>query len=577
MPTPGQVHGALSFDGLDDTIIVPDAPLLQISDQITVSAWINPSSSVPTFDHNRSRNPIVRKVGIEPLNGFSLEFLGNNVIFWIFINGFSWAPPNLLVPLNQWTHVTAVYNGTVAFLYINGALIGYSDPHPGGIGVNSSPLYIGGDPAQLTGVFKGMIDEVAIFHRALSSLEIQAIYAAGSAGMCKEGFIVNNLPLADAGQDETVHVGALVTLNGGGSSDPDGHYPLTYTWEMTDKPVGSTAVLSNPDSINPTFILDVLGDYTVTLMVTDHQGAVSAPDQVVVSTINTVPVADAGPDQAIVQIGTMVQLDGSQSFDEDGDNISYSWSLITKPDGSEAALNDPALPNTVFVADIHGDYVLALIVTDYWGAQSQADTINVSFNNVKPVAHAGMNQSALVGDTIFLDGSHSSDVNLDFLTYYWNVVTAPEGSQSFVSNPSAGQTHFVVDLPGTYVVSLVVNDGFMDSDASNVTIVTITVEDAVTQTLQQTIAVVNSLPEGDFKNNNMKNVLTNKINAALEEIERGSYQNALDKLENDILGKMNGCYQTGIPDKNDWLTDCSSQEQIYSLIIEAMDLLQALF
>lgn len=47
---------------------------------------------------------------------------------------------------------------------------------------------------------------------------------------------VNRAPVADAGADETMHVGTLVTLNGSASSDPDGDYPLTYAWNIISKP-----------------------------------------------------------------------------------------------------------------------------------------------------------------------------------------------------------------------------------------------------------------------------------------------------------------------------------------------------
>jgi hypothetical protein len=74
----------------------------------------------------------------------------------------------------------------------------------------------------------------------------------------------------------------------------------------------------------------------------------------------------------------------------------------------------------------------------------------------------------------------------------------------------------------------------------------------------------------------MANTLTNKINAAIQMIDQGLYQDALDKLTNDILGKTDGCAITGAPDKNDWITNCTSQGQVYPLIIEAINLLRLL-
>ncbi len=54
-------------------------------------------------------------------------------------------------------------------------------------------------------------------------------------------------------------------------------------------------------------------------------------------------------------------------------------------------------------------------------------------------------------------------------------------------------------------------------------------------------------------------------------IDEGLYNDALHKLENDILAKMNGCALLGEPDKNDWIKTCQAQSQIYPLIIETIE------
>lgn len=66
-----------------------------------------------------------------------------------------------------------------------------------------------------------------------------------------------------------------------------------------------------------------------------------------------------------------------------------------------------------------------------------------------------------------------------------------------------------------------------------------------------------------IKNPKMKTSLTNKINAVINDIEQGLYQQALDKLQHDILPKTDGCAAGGVPDANDWITDCAAQAQVY--------------
>jgi hypothetical protein len=81
----------------------------------------------------------------------------------------------------------------------------------------------------------------------------------------------NTPPVADAGPDQTVNVGATVQLDGSGSSDPDGD-PLSFNWQFIAKPAGSAAALSNPRIAMPTFVADVAGDYVLKLTVDDGRG-----------------------------------------------------------------------------------------------------------------------------------------------------------------------------------------------------------------------------------------------------------------------------------------------------------------
>lgn len=56
----------------------------------------------------------------------------------------------------------------------------------------------------------------------------------------------------------------------------------------------------------------------------------------------------------------------------------------------------------------------------------------------------------------------------------------------------------------------------------------------------------------------------------------GRYKDALDKLENGILRKTDGCEETGAPDKNDWIVTCQEQEQVYDLVLRTIELLMRL-
>jgi hypothetical protein len=96
----------------------------------------------------------------------------------------------------------------------------------------------------------------------------------------------NSAPVADAGDDKSVNAGAAVSLDGTGSSDPDGHLPLTYDWQQAG---GAAVLLTTPDSASAGFTAPATTSIlTFTLTVTDSVGLASAADTVRI-TVNNQP------------------------------------------------------------------------------------------------------------------------------------------------------------------------------------------------------------------------------------------------------------------------------------------------
>ncbi|MBW6511957.1 MAG: hypothetical protein K0A93_07555 [Desulfuromonadaceae bacterium] len=197
-----------------------------------------------------------------------------------------------------------------------------------------------------------------------------------------------------------------------------------------------------------------------------------------VSPANNAPVANAGVDQNITT-GSSVTLDGSASNDADGDLLSYSWSIITVPTGSNATLSDTSVARPTFTADVDGNYVFSLIVNDGF-ADSSADTITVTAAtpNSAPVANAGPDQNVATDSSVTLDGSASSDANSDPLTYQWNITSTPSGSTATLSATNVARPTFTADVDGNYVFSLIVNDGLDDSSADTITVTAATANSA---------------------------------------------------------------------------------------------------
>src|SRR3990172_6784545 len=166
---------------------------------------------------------------------------------------------------------------------------------------------------------------------------------------------------------------------------------------------------------------------------------------------NNPPVANAGLDQP-KYVGDTVTLDGSGSYDVDGNLLTYSWAFTTKPDGSTATLSDAAAVNPTFTVDKAGTYVVSLFVYD--------STVNSET------------------DTVTIDGSGRTDANGDSLNYGWTFAFAPSGSTASIVDTSASITSFVPDVAGMYVAQLVVNDGTVDSDPNTIQIQAVSLENA---------------------------------------------------------------------------------------------------
>jgi hypothetical protein len=129
------------------------------------------------------------------------------------------------------------------------------------------------------------------------------------------------------------------------------------------------------------------------------------------------PIAKAGLNKSVPE-GETVQLDGSESYDLDGSPLTFLW---TSPAG--ITLNDNTLKKPTFTApDVKANtiYTFTLVVND---GTSNSDPSNVSITvlqvNKRPVANAGPDKSYTEGTSVSLDGSLSSDPDLDVISYKW--------------------------------------------------------------------------------------------------------------------------------------------------------------
>ena len=264
--------------------------------------------------------------------------------------------------------------------------------------------------------------------------------------------VINQPPVANAGMDQVVFTNLQVTLDGSGSYDPENNLPLTYAWSQVG---GIPVTLDNPAAMSPSFIAPSLPSIvTFQLIVTDSLGAISTPDYINVTVLNTPPVANAGPDQSVNTL-SLVTLDGSASYDPDGNTpLTYQWFQTSGP---VVPLSNPMAIQPTFIAPpMPATLTFDLYVFDTQGGSSAPDTVTITVLNQAPIANAGPDQQVLINSLVTLDGTASIDPEGTPLTYQW---TQTAGPTVVLDNPVAASPNFPAPSQAAVITfSLVVTD-----------------------------------------------------------------------------------------------------------------------
>ena len=181
LTAPASANNCLSFDGIDDYIDCTNDYSLQMSDNVTVEAWILTTSS------NRYQGIASKLVHEGDREGYSLEIWEDNKLhFSLGCNWSDWSQAESSIPLSTgtWYHVAGTYDGNTIRVYLNGELQG-ATTYTSGIMDSQTPLVIGSRYGDW--FFSGKIDLVRIWNYARSQEQIQAskslIVASGTTGL----------------------------------------------------------------------------------------------------------------------------------------------------------------------------------------------------------------------------------------------------------------------------------------------------------------------------------------------------------------------------------------------------------
>jgi hypothetical protein len=364
---PGVVGQAFVFDGTHrDRVDLGNPTNLRLED-FTLEAWVKRSSpTVTSFDVLGADGSVSGDGAVIFGYGrggyvFALANNGRMILSRTDLDGLISTP---LVTDTNWHHLAVTKSGLDAVFYVDG--VAQATPayvHPAsytfddGNCVCSAAVSIGSRGDARGGTFYGMIDEPAVFNRALSAGDILAIYAAGSTGKCKEPPVILTQPVS-----QKVTVGLNATFSVVASGTPQ----LRNQWRFDgDDIAGAT------DSTFSFTISDTSGGlYSV--RVTNGFGSVLSSNALLV--VNHPPVADAGatPLLFISPNGTNspVVLNGSRSLDPDGDLLHYAW--------YETGVTNPVATGVVAVVMLPvGAHPLELVVNDGLATGTNAITVEV--------------------------------------------------------------------------------------------------------------------------------------------------------------------------------------------------------
>ena len=285
------------------------------------------------------------------------------------------------------------------------------------------------------------------------------------------------------------------------------------------------------------------------------------------------PTASAGPDQQL-HVGQTVELDGSASSDDNTDtaNLQFAWTLTSKPDGSLATLTAPESMHPSFIADLPGEYVVGLVVTDADGLASDMDAVIVSSNNTAPVADAGSAQGVIVGELVTLDGSASHDADSDPLEFSWTLA-APVGSLAALAGATNPTATFIPDEPGNYIATLTVSDPFKGVSAATVTVSVITGQDYAATAILNALQTLRALRLDQVTTRGNRTAMQNFLVQALAALEAGDLAEARRKVA-AAIERTDGCALRQAPDGNgperDWIVDCEAQAVVFDLLSAAL-------
>ncbi|MBQ4812718.1 hypothetical protein J8M20_15265 [Pseudoalteromonas luteoviolacea] len=275
------------------------------------------------------------------------------------------------------------------------------------------------------------------------------------------------------GNSFSVEQGDVTVTLSGAESKGSADSTLTYDWEITTLPPFSKAVLNNEDGVDTQFTADLPGDYVVRLTVKDGEKESEASTMQFTAT-STKPVAVTKTSYEEPLGTTTVDLDASNSILPTGTEgeLTYSWTLVEKPQDSAAKLNDSDQELAKLDVDVVGEYKMQLVVSLGDNAADPVDVVvKIYTANVAPVAKVE-DLTITLGQQAVLDAGESFDPEGEALQYRWQWAYSPVEPDNVplptLEGDKTSTLKFTPVAAGEYALTMFVFDGDKKSDTAEI-------------------------------------------------------------------------------------------------------------
>ena len=380
-PVPGMVSGALSFNGNNSVEVVDHSELNFGKDDFSIDVWVKVketgSSSVQTI--------LDKRIASQPNQiGYELYLYGGKPGIQLADGTFTNYNSTTSIADGNWHFIAVTVernNSSGLLFYVDGGLVSTFNPtaHAGNL-TNAAPFVIARNLITSSQVFTGTLDEIELFKRVLSAVEIKSIYSAGSAGKCKG--------------TAQIHVCKFNDSNGNGVQDTG--ELLIPNWPFNVTGLGGPYSASTGTNGCFDLIVPAPGTYTVTEIVDLTQWTPTTPNpQTVTVQPNTGVIFTFGnhkgslTGQICVKKFNDVNGNGVQ---DTGEPLMSGWVFnVTGPNNFTCTITSQVTGQACCVVPAPGTYTVTEVVQSGW-------TVTTNNNPSTVIVQPGQQMSLTFGN-----------------------------------------------------------------------------------------------------------------------------------------------------------------------------------